>query len=253
MKLSLFGRIIETIRTTSCSFPKYSEVEPELDSELETWRAWFNLSPPPLTRAYNPMPLVTELISPGISGAEFGTDLDYTAFGALSSPLTGLKAKSVFLRPLFTELCRQQWERQNHPKRTLDNRLVNYWLENLYIAATETEDPESVNNMLRMALNGMSKISDDDAILLRLHQLMRKILDRKRLFKTAGGLYGVASRAIRDGDQIAMFNGCTILMVIRPSENGWRLVCPAFVETLSKDLFKIWAEHKNDIQSFSFE
>ncbi|KAF2263768.1 HET-domain-containing protein [Lojkania enalia] len=65
---------------------------------------------------------------------------------------------------------------------------------------------------------------------LRMHQLLRKLLDRKTMFRTRRGGIGVGSMFLRAGDSIGLFAGCNLPMIIRKDKVYWRFVAPAYLD-----------------------
>jgi hypothetical protein len=88
--------------------------------------------------------------------------------------------------------------------------------------------------------------------IIRFHDLMRTLLDRKRMFCTEDGKLGLGCRALQEGDQIALFSGCRLPMVIRKTGLHWRIICPAYVQGVM-DNRKAWRSSEFPLEDFVFE
>jgi hypothetical protein len=77
-------------------------------------------------------------------------------------------------------------------------------------------------------------------------------LDRKKLFQTQKGHFGIAPMHIQEGDSLLLLENCNFPMVARREGKGWRLVAPAFVPEDGIMEGVLWREHDGDLEEFTF-
>ena len=76
-------------------------------------------------------------------------------------------------------------------------------------------------------------------------------LDRKKLFQTRNGRFGIASKSIKSGDSIVLLQGCNLPMIVRPEGNKWRLIAPAYLSADGIMDGKLW-KPDGPFESFTF-
>jgi hypothetical protein len=84
-----------------------------------------------------------------------------------------------------------------------------------------------------------------------LHANLCRRLDRKKLFQTRDGRFGIASSSIKSGDSIVLLQGCNLPMVVRPDSNKWKLVAPAYLPADGIMDGKLW-KPDGPLSCFSF-
>ena len=62
-----------------------------------------------------------------------------------------------------------------------------------------------------------------------LHAVLRRRLDRKVLFGTQRGLYGLASQQIKMDGRAELFASCRVPIIMRPDGGNWRLTAHMYV------------------------
>jgi hypothetical protein len=87
--------------------------------------------------------------------------------------------------------------------------------------------------------------------LVPFHMVVRKILDRKVMFRTRKGMLGVGCRSLQKGDRIALFARCNLPMIIRGADQNWRFVSPAYLEGAMVQGLDWWSK-QSPLQSFIF-
>ena len=102
-----------------------------------------------------------------------------------------------------------------------EDGLVAAWVLEMRECFKSNEDVESYLQQLRLKESGSP--------LRILHAVLRRRLDRKVLFRTQQGLYGIVSQHAEVGDSIALFSSCRLPMVFRPCGTDWKLVAPTYV------------------------
>lgn len=154
----------------------------------------------------------------------------------------------------FSGFIEQPWARTKTSFNLSVRTLAKYWIKGIKHFtqyASEQDLPRyTAKDISYWASNcakrdGLKRIGEDvKEDMLHFHNLMRTLLDRKRIFSTTEGHVGVASRAIRNGDRIAYFREVNLPMVIRPvtdiqqpgvllrlpSGSTWQLIAPAYIQ-----------------------
>jgi hypothetical protein len=90
---------------------------------------------------------------------------------------------------------------------------------------------------------------DQDEESAMIHEIVVKRWMNNCLFTTSSARIGLASSSIEEGDQIALFAGFLLPMVIRAQGTEYRLICPAYVEGIM--LGEKWPTNENVIREFT--
>jgi hypothetical protein len=94
-------------------------------------------------------------------------------------------------------------------------------------------------------------LGDLDKNLVPFHRTVRKILDRKVMFRTRQGKLGVGCRSLRKGDSIVFLAGCNLPMIIREAGQYWHVVSPAYLHK-SMQRGPEWWSKQSSLHSFTF-
>lgn len=136
----------------------------------------------------------------------------------------------------FSGLVQEAWSRERHPANLESEILTPYWIDAVKCVGLQASAVRTIPNHIYTVLRGSNldlptKFKIREAI-LPFHQTMRRLLDRKRIFKTRHGQLGMGCRALQNGDRIALFIGCNLPMVIKRAQydHQWNIVSPVYLE-----------------------
>jgi hypothetical protein len=82
------------------------------------------------------------------------------------------------------------------------------------------------------------------------HTIVRKLLDRKIMFRSQSGELGIGCRSLKKGDSIALFSGCNLPMIIRQHAQHWRIVSPTYLHKAMRDC-PAWSLPRSPLQNFT--
>jgi hypothetical protein len=137
----------------------------------------------------------------------------------------------------FSGLVQETWDQERESGVVHSEVLAGFWIKaikRIGLASSALAGlPKQILEVLRESERrlGAQKRSIESAI-VPFHNSMRKLLDRKRMFRSNVGKLGMGCRALKAGDKIAIFAGCNLPMIIRKVGNtsDWRFICPAYLE-----------------------
>lgn len=136
----------------------------------------------------------------------------------------------------FADFARDAWRHRNDESVLDCVALAAHWVKAIKLLRPEASAEYDLPKCLPVVL---SKSKLDHATkksikkyIVPFHNSIRRLLDRKRLFRTRNGSLGIGCRALKTGDKIALLRGCSLPMIIREAEYeaDWRFVCPIYLE-----------------------
>ncbi|KAF1970680.1 HET-domain-containing protein [Bimuria novae-zelandiae CBS 107.79] len=143
----------------------------------------------------------------------------------------------VNLVDFFAELTAKPWDRMKSPLNNSSQILSRYWVKACKTLIIPTSgyahSPDGKNlqdYMVYLAKKSGIKGRHIRGDIAPFNNLIRTLLDRKRMFITENGSLGIASQALQAGDSIAFFQGVNLPMIIRRARSDkWKLVAPAYI------------------------
>lgn len=160
------------------------------------------------------------------------------------------QALPITLEDFVAGLSAKPWAHMTWQYEISTKRLAKYWLEAISKSSLSewtyyknTEIPNRVRSAaVRYAyrdgfISGKQGRSEKQVgrQIVRFHELMRTLLDRKVVFMTDGWHIGIASQALRVGDSVVFFMGLDVPMIVRRTASSWRLVAPAYIHGAMED------------------
>jgi hypothetical protein len=80
------------------------------------------------------------------------------------------------------------------------------------------------------------------------HHMVIESLRFQTIFKTQSGKLGIASHSIAVGDQVILYSGGRLPMVVRQQEQFYRLISPGYVHGIMRG--EAWPKNEIDLQDF---
>lgn len=162
----------------------------------------------------------------------------------------------------FSKFARNAWLRRHESVDDISRKGVPYF----WIAAIKAIGPADIadkvlSEIASRKLDSFADLKKTEtgatirkmkAQLLNFHNIIRPLLDRKIMFTTRNRRLGIGYRSLRSGDDIALFSGCNLPMIIRRAGANWRIVCPAYFENAQQD-WETWNQLGFPLQDFTFE
>jgi hypothetical protein len=153
---------------------------------------------------------------------------------------------------LFCKFPRNAWIGTQDPV-YLDSGVVpRYWITLIMDVTRDTlEDPYSkrISHIADEIQFNKTTYRNIRTSITRFHEIIRTFLDRKTMFRTQRGKLGIGCRALQKGDQIALFSGCNLPMVIRKKKLHWRIICPAYIQGVMHSR-KAWRSSEFPLEDF---
>lgn len=156
----------------------------------------------------------------------------------------------------FSEFVHADWTRTYEDSCPCAETLESFWVKciNRFHPSDGVDFalPLKIEKMFSES-GGSSEMSKDEIkqSIIQFHAIVRKLSDRKIMFKTYGGNIGIGSHALKSGDKIALFSGCNLPMIIRPLGKHWRMICPAYVQHAMRNC-EAWTSGGYLLEDYTF-
>jgi hypothetical protein len=152
----------------------------------------------------------------------------------------------------FSRVARNAWTR-THDAAGIDP-LVEFWIQAFMSQELSSAEHDLPKFMSRK--NGWSELhkrpgKSVQKNIVQFHTTVRKILDRKIMFRSQNGELGIGCRSLQQGDSIALFAGCNLPMIIRRDAQHWRFVSPTYLHKAMRDC-PAWLSPKSPLENFTF-
>lgn len=157
----------------------------------------------------------------------------------------------------FLDLVQKPWKRLHPQTKKSTKYILKYWIEGLEsFQFRQSKYTEAVPTLaqcedLNDAITACAKKGDRFGIFISdeirpFQEFLQTLLDRKVMFKTASNRLGIASRALQDGDRIALFRGVNVPMIIRRVDSKiCKFVAPAYIYDAMQESSGSWYKLAN--------
>ena len=173
--------------------------------------------------------------------------------------LSMFKRRRLQIDPVefFLDLIQEPWKRLHPQTKKSTKNILKYWIEGLEsFKFRRSKYKEAIPTLaqcedLKDAIIACAKKSDRFGIFISdvirpFQEFLQTLLDRKVMFKTASGCLGIASRALQDGDRIALFRGVNVPMIIRRIDSKiCKFVAPAYIYDAMQESSGSWYKLAN--------
>jgi hypothetical protein len=152
----------------------------------------------------------------------------------------------------FSNFAHNAWFR-THDTASIKT-LVEFWIQAMRSQELTSAEHDLPKSMSRQ--NGWSEVYKRpgrfvEKNIVLFHTTVRKLLDRKIMFRSQNGEFGIGCRSLRKGDSIALFAGCNLPMIIRRDAQHWRFVSPTYLHKAMRDS-PAWSLRRFPIENFTF-